>query len=417
MRSTHTPSEIFDTTLDFLERFSAISSPSGDLAGLNAAADCLAAPLRRHRFEVEVARETGADGIDLPVLYARAPGEAADEGCLLLIGHIDTVLPAATPERRDGRLYATGAIDMKGGLAALIGALDLLQLRGLEPPRDLLLAVVPDEEVAGHLSQQVVARLGAKARGLWVLEPGTPRGTADGRAVETLVTGRRGMFDWHLKVRGRSAHAGNAYWEGRSAVSAAAAWCAEARRLVLEGRATRGEATSTINAGRMVGGEAGFLEDLRAGAELVGTTRQVNVVPDAAAVDGEARFLGHAEGAALRQTLHDLTTRLAEEHDLEMDFLPGPEVPPVDPTGPSREQSRLAVELARKAGWTIELEEDRGGISFSNFLPDPSAIPILDGLGPVGDGMHTRDEYVELPSLDRRIALLADLLELEAKQG
>jgi glutamate carboxypeptidase len=37
-------------------------------------------------------------------------------------------------------------------------------------------------------------------------------------------------------------------------------------------------------------------------------------------------------------------------------------------------------------------------------------VPVVDGLGPVGDGMHTRDEWLDLGSLDRRIVLLADLL-------
>ena len=35
-------------------------------------------------------------------------------------------------------------------------------------------------------------------------------------------------------------------------------------------------------------------------------------------------------------------------------------------------------------------------------------------LGPVGGGMHTREEYVEVESLARRIRLLADLLDAEA---
>jgi hypothetical protein len=58
------------------------------------------------------------------------------------------------------------------------------------------------------------------------------------------------------------------------------------------------------------------------------------------------------------------------------------------------------------------VERERGGISFPNFLPDTSRMPVLDGLGPVGDGMHTREELVSLPSLARRIVLLADLLAL-----
>ena len=112
-----------------------------------------------------------------------------------------------------------------------------------------MVAVVPDEEVAGHLSKRVVERLGAVARGLWVLEPGQTQGDA-----ETLVAGRRGMFDWRLRLRGRSAHAGNAYLSGRSALFAAAEWCVEARKLAPPG------AGPTVNAGRLVAGDGAGTE-------------------------------------------------------------------------------------------------------------------------------------------------------------
>jgi glutamate carboxypeptidase len=91
-------------------------------------------------------------------------------------------------------------------------------------------------------------------------------------------------------------------------------------------------------------------------------------------------------------------------------------IPPVDPDSPHSALSRRAVALAADRGWSLEVETDRGGISFPNFLPDPSRIPILDGLGPVGGGMHTREEFVDLRSLRRRIVLLADLLA-EAARG
>ncbi len=404
MQPIHTPGDVFRSTLELLERFCAISSPSGDLEGLNRAARFLAGELERRGLAVEIRQEAGAGGVEQPVLYARSstPAAGTTEPRLLAIGHLDTVLPAAEPTHRDGRLWATGAIDMKGGLAALAGALDLLAARGLQPPSDLLLAVVPDEEVAGVLSQRVVEQLGVSARELWVLEPGQRRGDA-----ETLVAGRRGMFDWRLDVRGRGAHAGNAYWQGRSALLAACAWCVEARAL-----ASRGPGP-TINAARIVGGDESFVGDLEANAAMVGSSRQLNVVPDRATVEGEARFLRPGEGDALVADLAALAETIAAEHDLEIDFEPGPRVQPVDPDGPGRRTSQAAAEIAEKAGWKLEIEDDRGGISFSNFLPDPSAIPILDGLGPVGDGMHTRDEFLELESLDRRIALLAELLATE----
>ncbi len=401
MRPIHTPDDVFRSTLELLERLCAISSPSGDLAGLNQAAGTLGAELERRGLEVQIRQEPGAGGTCEPVLYART---GAPEGRhLLAIGHLDTVLAARPPERRDGRLWATGAIDMKGGLVALIGALDLLAARDLKPPDDLLLAVVPDEEVAGHLSQQVVERLGERARGLWVLEPGQPQGDA-----ETLVAGRRGMFDWRLAVRGRAAHAGNGYWSGRSALGAACAWCVEARRLAAPGSGP------TVNAARLIAGDESFVEDLTAGAELVGTSRQLNVVPDQALVEGEARFLRRADGERLAAEMAALARRISADHRLAAAFVPGPMVQPVDPGGTGRRWSRAAAEIAERSGWKIEIEEDRGGISFSNFLPDPSAIPIMDGLGPVGGGMHTREEFVDLTSLDRRIALLAELLAAES---
>ncbi len=400
MMPVHTPSDIFDSTLELLERFCAISSPSGDLDGLNQAARFLADELESRGLHVEIRQQPGDGGVEQPVLYART-GEA--EPKLLAIGHFDTVLPAAEPERRDGQLWATGVIDMKGGLAALAGALDLLAARGQRPPDDLLLAVVPDEEVAGHLSEQVVEQLGASARALWVLEPGQRRG-----AAETLVAGRRGTFDWRLVARGRGAHAGNAYWHGRSALTAASAWCVAAQALASPGPGP------TVNAARFIAGDESFTSDLAAGASMVGTSRQLNVVPDRALVEGEARFLRPADGDVLAGQLASLAETIADEHDLEIDFAVGPIIPPVDPEGPGRQASKAAAEIAERSGWRLEIEDDRGGISFSNFLPDPSAIPILDGLGPVGDGMHTRDEYMELESLDRRIALLAELLAAEA---
>ena len=69
-----------------------------------------------------------------------------------------------------------------------------------------------------------------------------------------------------------------------------------------------------------------------------------------------------------------------------------------------------ALALTAQRGWTLHVEKDRGGISFPNYLDGDIDIPVLDGLGPVGDGMHTREEQLDLRSLRRRIVLLADLL-------
>src|SRR6185312_15625067 len=153
--ATALPSALFESAVDLLRELTAISSPSGDAEGLGRMAERLASELGKRGLATEIRAEPSAEaGRMLPVLYAR--GADTSRGHLLLIGHLDTVLSAA-PSRIDGdRLVATGAIDMKGGLATLLGALDLLSHRGQTPPADLLLVVVPDEEVGGELSRAAI---------------------------------------------------------------------------------------------------------------------------------------------------------------------------------------------------------------------------------------------------------------------
>jgi len=393
------PEAIFANTLALLRELTAISSASGDPGGLRNMAQRLAAALQTRGLAAEIRDEASAEmsGALLPVLHARGP--ETSRGHLLLIGHLDTVLPAAPPRIEGDRLVATGAVDMKGGLAALAGALDLLRHRGEAPPPDLLLVAVPDEEVGGALSHEAVRRWGEAARALWVLEPGEPAG--DG---ETIVAGRRGMFLWRLEARGQAAHSGLHYWDGRSALAAAARWAVEAEAL------SRRDGGPTVNVGRLVAGDSTFVEDLARSASLVGTERQLNVVPDRAVAEGEARFLRTAEHGEIAGRLEALARDVAVSTGTSLAFGLGQSIPPVDPHGPQTAWTRRAVELAAARGWHLEVETQRGGISFPNFLTDPGRIPVLDGLGPIGGGMHTREEFVDLRSLRRRIVLLADLL-------
>ena len=399
------PEPLFERAVELLRELTAISSDSGDSAGLRRAAERLAAALRERGLAVEIQDEDGASL--LPVLYAR--GADTSRGHLLLIGHLDTVLPAMEPHIDGDRLVATGAIDMKGGLAAFVGALDLLRHRGQQPPADLLLVVVPDEEVGGELSRAAVRRWGETARALWVLEPGEP---GEGTDSETIVAGRRGMFQWRLEAHGQAAHSGLHYWEGRSALAAAASWVAKAEALSHQGGGP------TVNAGRFVGGDATFVDSLATAHDLIGTDRQLNIVPDRAIVEGEARFLRAIESDELARHLKALARDVATATGTSLGFgVVGPYIPPVDPYGPQTAWTRRAVDLAAAQGWDLEIETARGGISFPNFLPDPTRIPVLDGLGPIGGGMHTREEYVELRSLGRRIVLLADLLAADGTRS
>ena len=390
--------EVVRGAVELLRDLCRISSESGNVEGLRRVAERLGGELERRGLAVEIAEEPGPDGRLQPLLLAG--GERADERPLLLVGHMDTVLPALEPRIDGRRLVGTGALDMKGGLALLVGALDLLAARGEAPPADLLLLAVPDEEVGGEIAQPVVRRWSERARAVLVLEPGERR---DG--AETLVAGRRGLAEWRLEVTGTPSHSGLAFWQGRSALVAAADWAVRARALAAPG------AGPTVNVARVIAGTADFVDNRQVGLELLGTSRQRNIVPERAVAEGEVRFLSPADRERMLGALAGLAAAVAAEHGVAAEFTAGMSVPPVDPHGPGAPLVERVVELGRRAGLALEVEADRGGISFPNYLADPSRIAVVDGLGPVGNGMHTRDEWLDLGSLDRRVVLLADLLE------
>jgi glutamate carboxypeptidase len=395
------PPEILTSTELLLQELCAISSESGNAAGIRRVADRLERALTPHGLTVEIVDEADAHGVPQPVLIARGPASSSTSGNghLLLLGHMDTVLPAIEPSVEGRTLFATGSYDMKGGLAALCGALAVLASRGTALPPDLLVVLVPDEESESLISGQSAERWSRGARAVLVLEPG--QATAGG---ETLVAGRRGMMEWKLDVRGRASHSGLAYWSGRSALAAAAEWCAHAQAASRRGNGP------TVNVGRIVGGSADFVGELAQNAAMLGSSRQLNVVSDRAAAEGELRFLTAADGQEMRDELQRLAADVAARHETEITFSVGMHVPPVDPHGPGAQLIRRTVDLASARGFRLDVEEDRGGISFPNFIADPASTPVIDGLGPVGYGMHIRGEYVDLDSLGRRIALLADLL-------
>lgn len=388
---------IIATSLERLQELCAISSESGNAAGLWEVASLLGSVLECFGLTVEIVDDVDANGSRQPTLIARGP--AVGEHHLLLIGHLDTVLPAVAPEIDGNRIFATGALDMKGGLAMLTGALELLAARGAKAPDDLLFVAVPDEEAEGLISTRAMNRWSRNARTVLVLEPGKARGKG-----ETLVAGRRGLTEWTLEVRGTGAHSGLAFWSGRSAVAATADFCTRAHHL------SRPGAGVTINIGRLIGGSADFVNNLGRTHDMIGTARQLNVVSDLAKAEGEFRFLTSAEGAKASADLATLAATIAEEYGVIAEFTPGATIAPVDPHGPGAALVQRAVELAAARGFHLEVEEDRGGVSFPNFLAEPGKVPVVDGLGPTGDGMHVRGEYLNLDSLENRIVLLADLL-------
>ena len=122
---------------------------------------------------------------------------------LVVNGHIDVVAPGdgwTSPpfaaDVRDGRIYGRGACDMKGGVAAVLFALEALAACGVELAGDVVFECVPDEETCAMGTIAAIAR-GYRGDAGLVPEP----------TRNNLWIATRGLLHGTLTVPGRSAHA------------------------------------------------------------------------------------------------------------------------------------------------------------------------------------------------------------------
>ena len=192
----------------------------------------LAARLRAAGASAQVWEPTAADvppsrqvpeGLDwtgYAQLSAVLPGRGGGRS-LLLNGHVDVV--SADPRERwtsdpfraqvrDGRLYGRGACDMKGGLASLVVAAEVLGSLRVPLRGDLLVSAVTDEESTSAGGVAAVAR-GVRADAVLVAEPTDLR----------VAVACRGTLMPSVVLRGQAGHAAavQPHWRAGGAVSAA----------------------------------------------------------------------------------------------------------------------------------------------------------------------------------------------------
>ena len=141
----------------------------------------------------------------LPIVLGRL-GKAAGPR-VVLVGHVD-VVPVGDPttwthdpwaaERDGDRLYGRGAVDMKGGVAAILGAVRAVASTGLEArlSGEILVASVPSEEDGGQ-GMLAAIRAGVTGDAAVITEP----------TGLDIVIAHAGAITFRLTVPGRAAHA------------------------------------------------------------------------------------------------------------------------------------------------------------------------------------------------------------------
>ncbi len=239
-------------------------------------------------WNVHVRESRNEDGTKANLHVIIGPERA---GGLALSGHVDTVPVdgqtwATDPfslQEVDGRLYARGATDMKGFVAAMLAAVPDLARRDRPIPVHLMITF--DEEVNCAGARRLVRDMeesGLRPSLCIVGEPSSLR----------PIVAHKGRLSLRVAVRGRPAHSSDPS-RGVNAVHAAARAIAfvadEGDRLAREGVRANGFAPphSTTQCGLMSGGAI------------------LNIVPEAAQFDVEWRTVPGDDAHALLGRLRD----------------------------------------------------------------------------------------------------------------
>ena len=363
---------MLDPTLRLLKQLVAIDSVNPSLvpgaAGEAAIARALVEELRSIGLATEVQHAAPDRPNVVGVLEGRALGRS-----LMFCGHVDTVGVAGMsrpfdPAERNGRIYGRGAQDMKGGVAAMIGAARVIaESGGLDRGR-LIVACVVDEEHASLGAEALVTK--------WHADAGVVTEPTDLH----IAVAHKG-FEWvEVETEGRAAH-GSRPGEGRDAILRMGRVLAELEALdrgLQAGRAHHLVGPASLHASLIEGG------------------RELSSYPDRCALQLERRTIpGEPLGVAARE-IGECLDRLGQQD---------PEFRAISRTMFSRAPYELALDHplagslqahARQRG----AHSDLIGMSFWTDAAVLGAAGIPSVLfGPVGAGLHGLDEWVDAQSV------------------
>jgi succinyl-diaminopimelate desuccinylase len=294
---------------------------------------------------------------------------ASDGPTLVFHGHYDVVPARAEqfdPRTQGDRLIGRGAYDMKGGLAAMMCALQ--DLRDQDAVR-VRFVCVPDEE-----SEEIDSRTSDELVRL-------------GHVGDFAITGEptnlhvgvqaKGVLAMRIMVFGTSAH-GSTPWLGDNAVLKAIEVFRRIESMPFTLESSELFDRPSVNLGRIVGGDA------------------PNKVPEECAMDVDIRYLPEQDPGVLLAQVR----AIPDVHVARTFVWPPAKVSPTNPyvVALSQAASRLTD------GESMSVGRD-GASDAVAFLK--AGVPAVE-FGPSGGGHHGPDEWVSIESLARYRRALVD---------
>ena len=368
-------------------------------------------------------------------LVTRLEGRGEGPG-LLVHGHVDVVptegqpwsVPPFDAVLRDGLLWGRGALDMKGGVAAILAAVLRMRQEHVQPPGDVMVAIVADEEAGSqHGAGYLVRGQGHLFEGIRyaIGEGGGHSMELAGRRLYPIAIAEKRVCWMRVRLKGQGGHGSSPVFGGAMSRLRALLEALDSRWLpvhITEASRLQVEAMAEVAGEPLSTQLLALLDPERTDASLaelgplarrlgpllhhtVSVTRihasdKVNVIPSEITVEIDGRLL---PGYAARDLLAEVEERLEGiPHELEVVRTE----PPGNGASPDLAGYEVLATLLREldpegipipsvtAGFTDGCQFSKLGIQNYGCLPGRFPADFPEGL------VHAADERVPVSALD-----------------
>jgi glutamate carboxypeptidase len=264
---------------------------------------------------------------------------------------------------------------MKGGLLTMLAALQAFEATPHAKKIGWDALLTPDEETGSHGSAHLFREAPARVQFALVFEPARPNGD--------IVHSRKGTGGIVATCRGRASHAAKIPNDGRNAILALAEFLLAASKIPAELPGV------LVNVGNIRGGGPA-----------------TNVVPEFAESELDVRITKVADREPLMARLHDLAAEINARDGFKLELKGGFNRPPKECLPLEEKLFPEWQRAARDVGLAAPGWVHTGGASDGNFLT-AAGLPNLDGVGPIGDQLHSNREYLLVPTIASRAQVVA----------
>lgn len=352
-----------------------INSGSGNVQGVRQVQEKIRPWFEELGLSVELkANANGADRSG-PLLVGFIKGKVNKTITLLM--HADTVFEPSSPFQtitmvNEHSMKGPGVIDNKGGIIVLIEGLKKYFETTKTPQYNLRVVVTPNEEVGGAGFVDEYKKYSEDSWLVLSFEPAHGEGD--------IIQGRKGNLWYDVEVKGKEAHSGRSHHLGVNACHLLAS------KIHVIQKFTNYKKGITVSVGHLTGGQDKF-----------------NIVCGDARAKIDVRFPDQKRRSEIDQKIR------AVLKDPRISISVADDTPAFNVNKVSGPLVKKYLEMVQQVEGKKVHAEVSGGVGDANFF-SREGVGIIDGLGPIGGGLHTTDEYIDLRSIPTRSTILARFL-------